>query len=121
MQINKKGASKTLRDAHTLLIDLHSDNFDTNLLPITTLRKLHGGQMAIYEALWYIRGENHIDFLQRHGCKFWDAQAEKCGSFVGLSYVLLIAPDNRVTTGLVLELSCTEGWKRSSSHCAWRM
>jgi hypothetical protein len=69
MQTNRKGPSKTLRDPHTLLIDLHSDDFETNLLPITTLRKLHGGQMAIYEALWYIRGENHIDFLQKHNCK----------------------------------------------------
>jgi thymidylate synthase len=94
MQTNKKGPSKTLREPHTLVIDLYADNFTTNLLPITTLRKMYGGKMAIYEALWYIRGENHVEFLQQHNCKFWDAQAD-CNSFVGLSYGLLTNfPDN---------------------------
>jgi thymidylate synthase len=99
MQTNKKGPSKTLREPHTLHIDLHSDDPDTNLLPISTLRKMYGGQMAIYEALWYIRGEDHTNFLRQHGCKFWDAQAEN-GGFVGLSYGLLTNfPDDHNGSG----------------------
>lgn len=88
LQMNKKGSSKTLRDSHTLVVDLSCNDFHKNILPVTTLRKMYGGHMAIFEALWYIRGEEHIGFLQHHGCKFWDAQAQD-GGFVGLSYGLL--------------------------------
>jgi thymidylate synthase len=77
-----------LRDQVTLSINLHDDNEgDRNLLPVTTLRKLYP-MAAILEAIWYLRGENHIRFLQKHGQKFWDKQARDEG-WVGLNYGLL--------------------------------
>jgi thymidylate synthase len=86
-QRNKKGSNWTLREQYTLTIDLKASEDKENLLPITTLRKMFQGRGAIIEALWYLRGENHIKFLQKHNCKFWDAQAKD--DIVGLNYGLL--------------------------------
>jgi len=85
-QDNKKGPNRTLRDPSTLQINLANDD-DNDLLPITTLRKIFP-QAAILEAVWYLRGENHIYFLQKHNQKFWDKQARHDG-WLGLNYGLL--------------------------------
>ena len=43
-------------------------------LPVTTLRKITT-KHCLTEALWYLRGEEHIRFLRKHKCPFWDSQA----------------------------------------------
>mmetsp|Transcript_474 Transcript_474/g.764 ORF Transcript_474/g.764 Transcript_474/m.764 type:complete len:496 (+) Transcript_474:182-1669(+) len=86
-QTNKKGSNKTLPQPYTMEIDLSSDDPDKIVLPIVSLRKIwHQGSKI--EALWYLRGEDHIKFLQANKCSFWDAQA-RGESFVGLNYGLL--------------------------------
>lgn len=86
-QENKKGENVTLSQPFSFAIELfHPEKL---LLPTTTLRKIIGGGLhAVYEAIWYLRGENHVRFLQQLNCRFWDKQAGPHG-FVGLSYGLL--------------------------------
>ena len=94
LQTNTKGQNKTLRSYYGIVVDLH-DSSDANnglgryLFPLTTLRALFGGRGAILEAIFYLRGEDNIEFLQKHGCKFWDKQANANG-FIGYNYGLLV-------------------------------
>ena len=98
LQRNRKGVNRTLsKAAFTLDIDLEPPSplappedpaFETlGLVPLTTLRFL-AAKPGLVEALWYLRGEATIDFLRRHKCRFWDAQASIDG-VVGLNYGLL--------------------------------
>lgn len=98
LQRNRKGVNRTLsKAAFTLDIDLEPPSplappedpaFETlGLVPLTTLRFL-AAKPGLVEALWYLRGEATIDFLRRHKCRFWDAQASVDG-VVGLNYGLL--------------------------------
>ena len=89
---NKKGPNKTLPLCCPLTINLRdTSGTDRNLLPLTSLRSLYGGRGALIEALWYLRGEGDISFLQANKCHFWDKQAIKKDGvdWVGLSYGLL--------------------------------
>jgi len=36
-----------------------------------------GARQAIIEAIWYLRGEKSIEFLQHFDCRFWDQQADE--------------------------------------------
>lgn len=56
-------------------------------LPMTSLRKINFKHI-VSEALWYLRGEDHIHFLRLHDNPFWDSVADK-KLFVGLNYGLL--------------------------------
>jgi thymidylate synthase len=87
-QENRKGGNWTLQESFHFDIDLRSPNRAESLVPITTLRKMYGGRKAVVEALWYIRGEADIKFLEQNNCNFWDQQARQDG-FVGLNYGLL--------------------------------
>jgi thymidylate synthase len=87
LQENKKGSNKTLRRSFTFNIDL-SDESDRNILPLTFLRSLYGGRAAIIEAIWYLRGEDHVKFLQENKNHFWDKQCSEDG-WLGLNYGLL--------------------------------
>eukprot|EP00977_Amphora_coffeiformis_P021144 scaffold8896_cov162-Amphora_coffeaeformis.AAC.1 len=88
LQNNKKGESTTLSNPFTFEISLFHP--ERKLLPTTSLRKIiSGGLHAVYEAIWYLRGEDHVRFLQNLKCRFWDKQAGPDG-FVGLSYGLLV-------------------------------
>ena len=91
LQVNQKGSNRTLAAACTLEIDLCTNDQQRKLLPTTTLRKIAGGGIsAIIEAIWYLRGEDNIRFLQKQGVRFWDAQAiGSDGTFVGYNYGLL--------------------------------
>ena len=86
LQSNNKGKNWTASQQVTLKVDLRSPE-DLNLLPLTTLRQIFV-RANLVEALWYLRGEESIEFLQRNNCKFWDGQARD-GKFVGLNYGLL--------------------------------
>lgn len=94
IQHNKKGASTTLRSCVGLEIDLSDPSTQDNdglgkfLLPLTTLRSMYGARGTIVESMFYLRGEDHIAFLQRHGCRFWDRQAN-ADLFIGYNYGLL--------------------------------
>lgn len=100
-QKNKKGDNLTFPDTFKMTLNMGSttncsgggdddgnDNEEKDILPITSLRNMYEGRAAIIEALWYLRGEDNIKFLQKHRCPFWDAQALDDG-FVGLNYGLL--------------------------------
>ncbi|CAB9525129.1 Thymidylate synthase [Seminavis robusta] len=90
---NKKGPNRALPKTFPFDIDLHDPTGqDRNLLPITSLRSLYGGRPALVEALWYLRGEDHIAYLQDNNCPFWDRQATKkddVDNWLGLNYGLL--------------------------------
>jgi thymidylate synthase len=87
-QNNKKGSNITLRRPFTFVVPL-DDEEDRNLLPLTTLRNVYNGRGALLEAIWYLRGEDHIRFLQENKCTFWDKQCRKEDGWLGLNYGLL--------------------------------
>jgi thymidylate synthase len=87
LKLNKKGNNYTLPKLFALNIDL-SDKRGRNLLPLSSLRSLYGGRGALIEALWYLRGEDNVSFLQDNKCHFWDKQATAEG-WVGWNYGLL--------------------------------
>ena len=87
LQTNKKGSNRTLRRSFHFTIDL-SDEQDRNILPITSLRNLYGGRAALIEAIWYLRGEDNVRFLQENKNHFWDKQCKEDG-WLGLNYGLL--------------------------------
>jgi thymidylate synthase len=43
--------------------------------PLLTTKEISWKNIVI-ENLWFLSGDKTIDFLKRHGCKFWDAWAE---------------------------------------------
>lgn len=115
-QCNKKGPSITLRSWFGLEVDLSDSSKDNDglgkyLLPLTTLRSLYVGWNTIVEAIFYLRGENNISFLQKFGCKFWDKQADANG-FIGYNYGLLTCfpqsdgtrPVNQLETKVISKL-----------------
>jgi thymidylate synthase len=73
---------------HSVALEVNLFHTKKNILPVTTLRNLYRGRQAVVEAVWYLRGENHIEFLQGQKCKFWDVQAVH-DTVVGLNYGLL--------------------------------
>lgn len=52
--------------------------------PLLTTKKVNWKNIVI-ENLWFLSGERSIEILRRHGCKFWDAWADKDG-FVPSAY-----------------------------------
>ena len=93
-QKNKKGCNVQLPRSWKMRINLRGREGQM-VLPITSLRWIQP-RHALIEALWYLRGEEHIDFLQRHDCNFWDEQAKPHPStggirktWVGMNYGLL--------------------------------
>ena len=54
--------------------------------PLLTTKKVAFKSMAT-ELTWFLRGDTHIDYLHKHGCHIWDADAKKHGSDdLGLIY-----------------------------------
>lgn len=92
-EIATKGPHRKAPRENAITIDLAASGADSALgyfIPLTSLRKLNFKHVAS-EALWYLRGEDHIRFLRRHGNPFWDAVASSDeGMFVGLNYGLLV-------------------------------
>ncbi len=82
-----KGPHTQAPRPHMITVDLgiHSQEY---FLPLTSLRRLNFRHVAS-EALWYLRGEEHIGFLKQHKNPFWNDIADDDG-FVGLNYGLLV-------------------------------
>jgi len=84
-QNNSKGWNKMLGGGYDFKFELSDPR--RFVLPCYTLRKLSPKQ-ALIEAIWYLRGEKNTTFLQKHKCKFWDAQTTQDGE-VGYNYGLM--------------------------------
>jgi len=88
LQNNNKGPNWTLHEQVTLSLDLHDASCcDRMFVPLPTLRPI-SFRMVVVEAMWYLRGEAHINFLLENGCKFWSKQADD-DNWIGLNYGLL--------------------------------
>lgn len=122
--MNKKGTNWTLSESRTLTIDFRR-NYKSGdsypfFLPLTTLRRISFWN-CLTEAIWYLRGEDSIKFLQENGCGFWDDQADEDGK-IGLNYGLLtrfpsqredggwINQLERVIKKLAVRSSCSRNW-----------
>jgi len=44
--------------------------------PLLTTKKIDWKNIVV-EMLWFLSGQTHIGVLKKHGCKFWDAWADK--------------------------------------------
>ena len=62
-------------------------NYEIDLeqgFPLLTTKEISWKNIVI-ENLWFLSGQKHIRLLQKHGCRFWDAWADKDG-FVPSAY-----------------------------------
>lgn len=46
--------------------------------PLLTTKKISWKNIVV-ENLWFLSGDPHIEFLRKHGCKFWDPWADDRG------------------------------------------
>jgi thymidylate synthase len=55
--------------------------------PILTTKEVHF-KSVVTELLWFLRGDQTIDFLHQHGVKIWDKDAERYGkgNYIGFGY-----------------------------------
>ena len=93
---NKKGSNRMLKRPCDIVLDLHASSGKDGAkmaLPLTSLRNVNA-KHSVTEALWYLRGEEHIKFLKRHGNPFWDTAVKngRCPEehWLGLNYGLLV-------------------------------
>lgn len=47
--------------------------------PLVTIKETRW-KTAFLEMLWFLRGEEHVHYLHKHGCKLWDAWANAHGN-----------------------------------------
>ena len=46
--------------------------------PLLTTKRISWKNIVV-ELLWFLSGDQHIEFLHRHGCKFWDPWVDEHG------------------------------------------
>ena len=49
------------------------------VMPLLTTKSISWKNIVV-ELLWFLSGDTHIEFLRRHGCKFWDPWADEDGN-----------------------------------------
>ena len=69
---NRTGVDTLSTFNHNYEIDLR-DGF-----PLLTTKQISWKNIVV-EMLWYLSGQQDLSILKRHGCKFWDAWADKDG------------------------------------------
>ena len=70
-----------------ITLDLRGSDDCPMPLPATSLRRCFQKAMRV-ELCWYLRGDDTVHFLHKHGIHFWDADADEDG-YLGLNYGLL--------------------------------
>ena len=72
----KYGTRKTNRTGVDTISSFNV-NYEIDLrkgFPLLTTKEISWKNIVI-ENLWFLSGDNHIELLQQHGCKFWDPWA----------------------------------------------
>lgn len=85
-EVLEKGTRKENRTGVDT-ISTFNINYEIDLqdgFPLLTTKEISWKNIVV-ENLWFISGEKHIGLLKKHGCKFWDAWADKNG-FVPSAY-----------------------------------
>jgi thymidylate synthase len=80
-EVLEKGTRKENRTGVDTLSTFNV-NYEIDLrdgFPLLTTKKI-SWKNIIVENLWFLSGDPHISILHKHGCKFWDAWADKYGA-----------------------------------------
>lgn len=87
------------QSSQKIVIDLRGTDDCAMPLPGSSLRWINKHPIPI-ELLWYLRGDDNIAYLQQHGVRFWDADADEHG-FLGMNYGLMTNFDGKRGPGIV--------------------
>tara|TARA_R110000787_G_scaffold97665_2_gene201293 strand:+ start:1781 stop:2626 length:846 start_codon:yes stop_codon:yes gene_type:complete len=76
--------------ANMLMIQIPTYNFEIDMdqgFPLITTKKIFWRSVA-HELIWFLRGDDNIDYLQKNGVRIWNQDAENFsgGSYVGRIY-----------------------------------
>lgn len=93
--------------------------------PLVTTKKIHL-KSVIYELLWFLRGDTHVQFLHDHGITIWDEWADAHGSLgriYGAQWCDWRTPDGRSINQIegVIEQIRTQPESRRHIVCAWNV
>ena len=81
------------QSSQKIVIDLRGTDDCAMPLPGSSLRWINKRPIPT-ELLWYLRGDDNVAYLQRHGVRFWDADADENG-FLGMNYGLMTNFDGK--------------------------
>lgn len=97
--VRENGTEKSDRTGTgTLSVFGHQLRFDlSGHFPLVTTKKIHM-KSIIHELLWFVRGDETIDYLKRNGVTIWDEWADERGSLgpiYGVQWRSWPTPENR--------------------------